>query len=660
MKTYTKGLALLMATVMTVGAVAGCGKKTTTVKEQKLPEVTKQNVRQTIPETDIDFVKDGASDYVIVRPSEATKNETFAAEELQLFTKEATGAELPIVKESEAKGEGKYIYVGSTKASIDAGIKPTYEDVRTNGFVLKQADDDCYIVGNYDMGTRNAVYEFLTYMFDFEYYAQDEINLTSTKDRKMLAFDLTVKPDYELRDVVDGVLSSETNSVIGYRHRNTRATEIFINGNATHNAFDIVNFTTYDYQSPNYKFWYSNDGKEVTTVEYSTGEVKPAQLCYSNDEMRQVFTQNLIEKYLKDSTMPYMLLGAMDANVWCTCEKCSAANEKYGTDAATIIWFVNKVQADVNEWFAKNRPNDEPTKLIIFAYQKTVRPPVNYNKDTKQYEPMDDSVILNEDSGIYFAPISHKIHVVMGEEDVEDIKTATAQAQAWNALSKNIFCWVYSLLTEDCLIYNDAFEASQRNYQYLLKNNAIYIQDQGAYWMKTSNSGFLRLQTYVRCKVLWDTTLNMGELVDDFCRHYYGEAADIMQELFTQEREWMTHVYADTEATGSIGENMMDEKYWSYQQLQGYLSLIDQAYEKIEPLRESNPERYKQLYERILIESMQFRYIMLSLFSSEFDEAEALEQKLTFKKQFERLGMTSNAELYSVDILWKEWGIADY
>lgn len=656
MRKHTRRIALLLAITMLTGLFSGCGKKTAS---QELPEVKKQNVRQEIPETEIDFIKDGKSEYSIVCPENPTENETFAAEELQYFVEEATGVKLPIVKESDELSEGKYLFVGATKAADTKQVKPTYEEVKTNGFALKQLEDDCYILGNYDMGTRNAAYEFLIHMFDYEYYAVDEICLTHKTNAKMLAFDMIETPDLELRKVVDGEIDYDATKIIGRRHRNNDEAEIFINKNDTHNAFKIIDPEVYNWKSDTYKFWFANDGKEVTTYTPDK-EVMPVQLCYSNDEMRAEFTKNLIEKYIKTASAPYMLLGAMDVRQWCSCEKCAAACEKYGTDAATIIWFVNKVQADVNAWFEKNQPDAEPTKLMIFGYQKTVMPPVKYNKETKQYEPIDETVILNKDSGVYFAPIEFEIDVPFVTEDSTDITTSAGRARAWNAVSDTIFCWTYSLITQHSMMYCDVFEASQRNYKYIADNGGVYIMDQGAHWMKSRNSGFSRLQTYVRSRVMWELDLNMGELVDDFCEHYYGEAADTMQELFTQEREWMTHVYADTDATGDIFEQMMDEKFWSYQQIKGYLNLIDQAYEDIEPLKTSNPERYQKLYERILLESMQFRYIMICLFQTEFEEAELIEEKMSFRTHFEMLKMASHAEWKDIDLLWEDWGITDY
>ena len=85
--------------------------------------------------------------------------------------------------------------------------------------------------------------------------------------------------------------------------------------------------------------------------------------------------------------------------------------------------------------------------------------------------------------------------------------------------------------------------------------------------------------------------------------------------------------------------------------------MIDQAYQDIEPLRETDPERYATLYDRILVESMQFRYLMISIYYTEFSEAEILEMRNEFKYDFNRLGLTSYRESVDIAELWNEWGI---
>lgn len=642
-------IAFLLAVSMTAGCFCGCSQKDTgnTVTYKK----EKQNVRDEIAASDVDFIKDGVCEYTIVTPQKATDNEQFAAEELQYFIEGATGSKPAIITEKKVKSDGKYLFVGETKAAEKAGVLPTYEEVKYNGFVLRQSGDDVILKGYSDIGTRNSVYEFLMYTFDYECYAADEIRMTHTTDAKMPAFDLTVNPDIDWREGNYGELVY--NHTTGYRMRFNKTEEIFVTGHVTHNSMVLIDPSVYDWTSEKYKDWYAE--KTWTGILAGNAEC-PVQLCYSNAEMRKEYTKNLIAM-IKESDASNMLMGMEDNTEWCTCEKCTASKEKYGTDAAVIIKFVNQVQKDVDQWFAKNRPDEEPTHLVIFAYYSTVNPPVTYDAETKTYSPIDDEVVLNDHSGVMFAPITAEYDVPFTASKEENLSEPKGQVLGWSSLSKNLYAWTYSLFPSSGLLFFDTIEVMQQNYSFLVDNGLNMLLDQTDMYQKNVNSGFSRVKAYVMSKLQWDTSLNVNELLDDFFDNYFDVASDTMQGLFNQEREWLTYLYKNTEATGKIGDYLVESGYWSFNQLNGYMDQIDQAYKDIEVLRDTDPDRYSKLYDRILLESMQFRYLLLSIYTTEYTENDLLEQRQEFKYDFERLGLTTYGENMNINDLWSEWGV---
>lgn len=638
MKKRTRILSLLLAVVLSASALVGCENDTKTngeVKEQK-----KQNVKAEIPATEYDLVSAGSSKYFILIPENPTEYESYAAEELQLFLKEATGAELAISKENEADTVGSFLSVGNTKASQDAGVAPSYEEAKSNGFVLKTVDDDCYLKGFSDIGTRNSVYEWLSYAVDWEIYASDEIVYTETKDLKLLAFDQTVVPSIEWR-ANNG--PSVYNEELAYRMRKNLFEEVYLHGRLVHNSMTIVDPTVYNFESEEYKDWYS---------EKIVGD-RPAQLCYSNEEMREVYIENLL-KQLEGAKANVVILGMEDNVEWCSCEKCAASKEKYGTDAAVMIKFANKVQEAVNEWNKVNRVGQTPIKCVFFAYYATVEPPVTYNKETDKYEPIDESVILHEDLGVMFAPILASYSQSFTTEMNADVER---QLLGWNALTDNIHAWTYAFHTAQNLIFKNTFEIMQKNYQLLIDNgtSALYDQTNGA--QKVPDTGWASAQFYVQSKLMWDSSLNVKELLDDFFEHYFDTASGTMKEIFNEERSWMSHIYNDLGALGRIGDNLLRAEYWSYPYLKQALSQFEKAYGEIEVYRESDPERYKQLYERITLETIQYRYILISLYGTNYTDAELLNMKYAFKKDAELLGLNVYAEGVSIGVLWDEWGI---
>lgn len=650
MRKTKKAIAMLLVASVLSGCLYGCSNNQTG-KNQSFHKTEKKNIKNAIAETEIDFIKDGKSDYIIVIPNGATENETFAANELQYFIQGATGAKLPVISEKDATNAGKYFYVGATKAAEKAEVTPTYDEVKYNGFVIRQIDNSVYLRGYSDVGTRNSIYEFLTYAFDYECYAADEIRMNETKDAKMLAYDLLVNPSIDWREGNYGEVVY--NRTIGYRMRFNNTEEIFVTGHLTHNSMTIIDPKVYDWKSDKYRSWFSD---KTWNGFLSDAEEMPMQLCYSSEEMRKEYSKNLIE-LIKDSNAPNMLMGMEDNVEWCACEKCTASKEIYGTDSAVVIKFVNKVQKDVDEWFAKNRPGEEPTHLVAFAYYSTVNPPATYDEATQKYVPFDDSVILNEHSGIMFAPITAEYDTPFIESKVEDVSGPNGQVMGWSSITKNLYAWTYSLLPLSGLLFFDTVESMQQNYSFLADNGCQMLLDQADMYQENVNSGFSRAKAYIMSKLAWDTTLNMGELLDDFFVNYFDQASETMQNLFNQEREWITYFYKNTDASGRISDDLIQDKYWTYNQLENYLDMIDKAYKDIEPIRETNPERYSTLYDRILLESIQFRYLILSIYPTEYTEDVLIEKRKEFKYDFERLRLTSFGENRDINDLWSEWGI---
>lgn len=638
MKRIKRAITMTMVLCLCMGTIGGCS----SAKSEVLQEQKKQNAK-TVTFTEYDFIKEGTSDYSIVISDSATENENFAAEEIQYFTEQATGAKLAIVKESEFKGEAGMISVGATELAEQAGVTPTYKELKNSGFQLKTDGKNCFIRGYSDIGTRNGIYEFLSYCFDYECYGIDEICVNKTDNLKMPKFDLMVNPSFDWREANAGDVLRDNTAT--YRMRLNNSTEIYATGSKVHNTFQFVDPLRYDYKSEEYKSWYS----EKMNVQGT----KPAQLCYSNADMEKVFQENLLA-FLKDSEAPVMLLGMEDNVEWCTCDKCKESYNKYGTNAAVMIKFANRMQEAVNDWCAKERPGQESIKLLFFAYYETVEPPVVYDEKTDTYAPIDDSVVLHPDLGIRFAPILASYTYTFTDEKNAD---TARQLKGWSALTNNIHVWTYTLHTEQGLIMFNSFDIAQENYKFLIENGSTAIVDQMDHYQQHGNTGWSAAKGYLTAKLTWDVNLNQQELLDDFFANWFAEAGDIMQEIFDEEREWYAHIYQDLGVEGHIYDNLLKKEYWSKPMLEQALQKMEKAYKAIEKYQETDPERYQQLHDRICMESIQYRYILISCFGQDYETDKLLDMKNLFKHDFERLQITSYAEGNNISEVWSAWGL---
>ena len=129
------------------------------------------------PAAALDIVQNGHAACAIVVPDQGLPVVRYAAEELQYHVKEATGASLPILTESQNPPKVNLIYLGACQATHEAGIHT--DGLASNSFRIKLIGSNLFIVGDDSdgpvlgvlhrnstrVGTLFGVYEFLdTYM----------------------------------------------------------------------------------------------------------------------------------------------------------------------------------------------------------------------------------------------------------------------------------------------------------------------------------------------------------------------------------------------------------------------------------------------------------------------------------------------------------------
>src|SRR5208337_371587 len=89
-------------------------------------------------EKSLTLVKQGKSTYSICVSEAASPSEKHAAEELQKFVEEISGARLPIVTDAE-KLQGDLVLVGNSKPIQQLALGVPFERLGSEGFVLRTA-----------------------------------------------------------------------------------------------------------------------------------------------------------------------------------------------------------------------------------------------------------------------------------------------------------------------------------------------------------------------------------------------------------------------------------------------------------------------------------------------------------------------------------------
>ena len=264
---YAGFTALMMGcALLFMSACGSCnGKENETFKEVYIPDMVtstdKYDTTHIYEATASDkyLVRDGATDYVIVYPEGNTDEQvTFAAQELVDLFYLATGLELPVMTDAEAKSAGKNAVLSLGKTSYLTNQEYISEVGKLNqsGYIIRTEGANVLMLGKSGSGTLYAAYEFLHMQFGFKTFAIDEIAIERNVTEKVLYnFNVTDNPDFEYRLTTSGETNNDTTFMNRLRIQNSNDLWIPLGGVVWHNYLDVLPYSEYGAEHPD---WYNS------------------------------------------------------------------------------------------------------------------------------------------------------------------------------------------------------------------------------------------------------------------------------------------------------------------------------------------------------------------------------------------------------------------
>lgn len=595
-------------------------------------------MEEVIEETDFDLVKSQTSDYVIVYPKDAEDMvKVTAVAELQLFFEDATGIELEAIDDEGLTFNENQTYLSIGKTSLLASTDiDTSEDLGESGLKVVTKGQSVFMFGDTRFGSLYSVYEFLEHQFNFEIYAVDEIYLDKdVTDLKLLDFNITDIPTFQYRLGNYGELWNGTTFTRRMRMQTNNDIWISVNGLTYHNFFATVPPEIYKEDHPE---WYSEDGKQL-------------DLSTDREGLLEVAIEQLKISIEANPNASNITFTQEDYNLWSESEASQALKAKYGTNAAEMIIFINRIAEEIEEWLEVEHPDRDIT-FVMFAYHKTEEAPAVFDEASQSYVPIDDDVILRDNVAVLYAPIFASHYYDYNNE--ANINVAETM-EKWDALTDNIYLWSYGTYFLNYLAPYDTFNAIQGKYQYAADHSVQYIFDQGQY-NQTIGTDWFRLKEYLSSKLQWDAYLDMDILIDDFFTNYYKDAAPVMAEYFESYRAWYALTVAEMGVEGYVTEtNMISRELYPRGVLLEWLDYIDQAYASIEYLKATNIDLYNTLEERITLDSISARYLLLNLYEVYYSAEDYSQMLSDLKYDAMRVGLIQFNEFNTVsDYLSKD------
>jgi len=579
-------------------------------------------------ESDTDLIKNGISDYVVVYPHKEEDEliKDTATSELVHFFKQATGVTLKVISDRGLKYDenSHYLSIGETSLLSKANVTIDKNKLGENGFRIVTKGESVFMIGGGRFGHLYSVYEFLKWQFNYEQYAVDEYSLEeNVKDKKLIHFETIDIPDFQWRLGNNGEYWN--GGIFASRMRMQTVDDIWIQlgGLPWHNFKATIPPSVHKASHPD---WFSPDG---------------LQLCLSRDvEGLSNEVLNQLKRYIEANPhLSNVTFTQEDIDVWCSCPSCRALKKQYGVNSASNIRFINVVAKKLKSWLRETHPERQIT-LVIFAYHQVEAAPAIYNANTDKYIPIDESVVLEDNVAVMYAPIFANHYQDFYDENNNRVDKTM---KMWQALTDKIYLWCYSTYFVNYLMPFDSFNAMQNKYIYAYENNVTYLFDQQQYNQQVGTDWF-KLKEYLSSKMSWNVYQDMNILIDNFFNHYFKDAGSIIKEYFNQYRTHWAYLSEEYGVNGTIGESISYPQYWPYNTLNNWLSIIEKAKNSLKDVKEKDANLYQVLLDRLVLETISLRHLLINLYKDNYSEKEYIELYTSFKKDCERLGVSNYNE----------------
>jgi len=472
------------------------------------------------PAHEIALAVGGQTEYVIVIPSYSTRSfqERKAAEDLQQWLGEMTGAEFAIVSDTHPARDTE-ISVGRTRRLAVANLAVAQQDLGDEGYAIAVKGSRLFLIGGKNRGPIYAALAFMEEDLGLRWYSAEVSRVLRQPTFRVKVVPRSYVPPLAVRDpffdfTSDGTwsLRNRTNSRCArnpvpeeWGGRINYATMGREDWSFCHTLHALVPPQEYFEEHPEY---YSNKSDERT----------PRQLCLTNPAVVKIATENALRILRESPNAELISISQMDYGHYCECPECRALDQAEGTHAAQVLHFVNQVAAGIE----KEYPDVLVSTLAYFwsmKAPKTLRPRKNVvirvcTNCAMWPRPF---VGVRNDEG----PVPEYCRA-MGEDPTKS--SFKKFFLGWRDITDQITIWDYWTNFAHRLAPMPNIDVIADNIRFFTENDVKGVFAQNQQIERQC------LRSWVAAKLLWDPSRDTRELIQDFIWGYYGKAAPAMAE----------------------------------------------------------------------------------------------------------------------------------
>ncbi len=446
----------------------------------------------------------------IVIPENANNYEKAAAEYLKSTVMASTGVEYDIVTDTTAP-EGYEIAVGNTNR-----LSADVSNLDDGAYVIKTFNGGVAVVG---AGTRGNIYGVCRLLKDYGGYRCYVSGESLTNDGSALAIpenvDIEYKPFFEYTET-DWRLGSTKNEEYcisnglngGAYSRISDAyggTVNYISGFCHTLATQFCSRDKYFESHPEYFAW--RNGQRVSK-----------QLCLTNDDVYEIVKNEVFDllknRYDPNAALQIISLTQDDNQEYCQCDNCKKLDNANGSQAGSMLTFINKIAKDVAA--AKNGKYAN-VAIDTFAYQYTRTPP-------KVVRPEPNVIVRLCSIECCFSHPFDESTCSRNSKFMSDLNE-------WSKICNRLYVWDYATNYAYTTAVFPNFGVLQKNMQILYEHNVKGVYVEGNYYLADVDTEFADLRSYLIACLLADPYCDYDAKMREFCNDYYGAGGQQIYEF---------------------------------------------------------------------------------------------------------------------------------
>ena len=441
------------------------------------------------------LANDGRSDFRIVIARDASPAVKWAADELQRWLKEISGATLPIATD-DTPVSAHEIVLGANAHLAKLGVRAPLPELGAEGYLLSTRGPHLLLIGGPQRGTVYSVFGLLEDYLGCRWFTPEVSRIP--KQRELVVGPLNEKmiPALEYRepfvmDCFDGdwCARNRVNSSAG-RLEAKHGGKIQYFG-FVHTFNELVPPAKYYADHPEY---FSLIGGKRMNGYY--------QLCLTNPDVVRIATEEVRKRMREHPEAFVYSVSQNDTGGACQCENCQAIVRREGSESGPLIEFVNKIADAVKDEF--------PDKAIdTLAYQYTRKAP-------KTVRPRPNVIVRLCSIECCF---SHPLATCDSNENAGFRK----DIQDWAKVCNRLWIWDYTTSFANYLVPFPNRHVLRDNIQFFIANNVTGIFEEDTY--TTPCGEFNALDGYMQAKFLWNPHYDQDKAMDEFLAGVYGKAA---------------------------------------------------------------------------------------------------------------------------------------